>query len=305
MSHANRKIVIGLGEVLWDCFPDARRVGGAPANVAYHATQLGLDGCVFSRVGRDDDGRELLAVLAERGLDPRWIQQDAVHPTGRVTVDLTEPDRPRYTIHTDVAWDYLEFTHEWAEACRQADAICFGTLAQRSATSRETIRRCLDVAAGGLRVYDVNLRPPFVERAWIEASLRRAQVVKLNEDEMRELAGMLDLDTGSCEKFAAGLHERFGPQTVCITQAERGCVLWQDGRCVDVAGEPVEVVDAVGAGDAFTAALIYGLLAGWPTDRTARLANTTGGLVASRPGAMPPVREEYRRLIADVEQGVG
>ena len=214
-----------------------------------------------------------------------------------MTVDLSEPDRPRYTIHTDVAWDYLQFTDAWAAACGQAEAICFGTLAQRSETSRETIRRCLEVAERALRVYDVNLRPPFVERAWIEASLSRAQVVKLNEDEMRELTRMLGLPAASPAAFAAELHERFGPRTVCITRAERGCVLWDAGRVADVAGEPVELVDAVGAGDAFTAALIFGLLAGWPLERTARVANAVGGLVASRAGAMPDVRAELRPVI--------
>ena len=302
---SNAKTVIGLGEVLWDCFPDARRVGGAPANVVYHATQLGLDGRVFSRVGDDADGRELLAVLQRHGLETRWIQRDPQHPTGHVTVDLTEPDRPRYTIHRDVAWDYLEFTDDWAAACREAHAICFGTLAQRSAVSRETIRRCLEAARDALRVYDVNLRPPFVEREWIERSLRLAQVVKLNEDELRELSRMLEIGADSPDLFASALHERYGPQVVCVTRAERGCVVWDRGRCADVAGERVAVADAVGAGDAFTAALIYGLLAGRPIHHTARLANAVGALVASRPGAMPDVRTPVARLLREVGSDPG
>jgi fructokinase len=304
-------IVVGMGELLWDCFSSSRRPGGAPANVAFHANQLGCRGTVLSRVGRDADGDELVAFLSAQGLQTQFIQRDETAPTGRVTVDTSVPGRPEYVIHENTAWDAIAFDPPTATLMKTAAAVCFGTLAQRSGTTRETIRRCLravpaldgpaathpsGVAAGCLKVYDVNLRQNWYQREWIDRSLGLADVVKLNHDEVQTIAAMFDLTEDRGEPFANALQERFGATLVCITRAEHGCLLVGRGETVDVPGADVAVVDAVGAGDAFTAALIFALLNGWPLPSAGRFANAVGGLVTTRPGAMPPLAAEFEQL---------
>jgi len=295
-------ILIGVGELLWDCFPDSRRPGGAPANVAYHAAQLGCRARVCSRVGTDAAGDELLAYLAQRGLDTRWIQRDRRHPTGTVIVHAGRPDAPAYSIHENVAWDYLRLSPEWEREFSRADAVCFGTLAQRSSRSRSTIRRALRLADEALLVYDVNLRPPFCKPAWMRASIDVADVVKLNDQEAPPLAELYGLAfTGDLADFARTLLAARELRAVCVTRGAAGCLLAARDEIVDIPGRPVEVVDTVGAGDAFTAALTCGLLERWPLALAAKFANEVGGLVASRAGAMPDLREELldlkRRLV--------
>jgi fructokinase len=288
--------VIGLGEVLWDVFPDSRRPGGAPANVAFQANQLGCRGLIVSRVGIDGPGEELCRELSARGLDLTGIQHDPDHPTGRVTVDLTDSGHPDYVIHENVAWDYLAADAATRDLAAAASAICCGTLAQRSETSRSAIHNLLDAAAPDcLIVYDVNLRQQWYEQDWIAATLRKADVVKLNHEEVRVIANLLGLD-GQPQQFAATLQGDFGVDLVCVTRAERGCVLFAGDDVADVPGEPVDVADAVGAGDAFTAALIVSRLDGWPLKAAAEFANRVGGLVASRSGAMPELANEFALL---------
>ena len=296
MGASQHSVVIGVGELLWDCFADARRPGGAPANVAFHARQLGLRGVVCTRVGADAPGRELIQYLVDRGLETRCVQRDDEHATGLVTVDTSRPDHPIYTIHEDAAWDYAEFDASWAGAFAEAAAVCFGTLAQRSAGSREAISRGLDATAEALRVYDVNLRPPWYTREVIEASLHRATVVKLNAAELETLADLLGLTGHGTADLGRALLDRYAGQLVCITRGKAGCLLVSPDELVDVPGRAVEMVDAVGAGDAFTAGLTCGLLGGWPLEAVGRFANAVGALVASRPGAMPDLRAEFADL---------
>lgn len=289
-------IVIGLGELLWDCFPDGRRPGGAPANFAFHASQFGAEGLVASRVGADADGGELRAVLKANGLSTRLVQVDAAHPTGRVTVEL-EDGEPRYQIHEEVAWDYLAPEAELLDAMSLAAAVCFGTLAQRSPVSRATIHDCL--AATGDRtliVYDVNLRQDWFSRDWVERSLHSADVVKLNDHEWGQLNRLLDLEATGVEDFARISQERFGLGLVCITRGAKGCLLFSEDESVESPAEPVTVADAVGAGDAFTAALIVGLLAGASLEEIGTYANRVGGLVASRHGGMPRIADDLPDL---------
>lgn len=292
-------VVVGLGEVLWDCFPDARRPGGAPANVAFHARQLGLRGVVCSRVGRDQAGDELLGYLHDHGLGSDHIQRDDNHPTGTVTVHTDRADSPSYTIHENVAWDFLEFTDRLRSLFESAGAVCFGTLAQRNEVTRKSIARCLDAARNSLRVFDVNLRPPHYAKEWIEVSLKRADVVKLNDDEVKTLCPLLAIEGDSPRGFARAVIERYGISTVVVTRGADGCLIETSDEVVEVMGKPVKVADTVGAGDSFSAGLIYGLLNGWPAEKTAEFANGLAGLVASRPGAMPDLREELVKLRAE------
>ena len=286
MASQTEQTVIGLGELLWDEFPDGRRPGGAPANVAYHCTMLGLDGRVASRVGRDESGDRLVQTIREHGLDVSLIQTDQDLPTGRVTVEL-EDGEPTYTIHP-AAWDNIEPAPELVSACGGAAAICFGTLAQRGDDSRKAIQACVEAAAP-LKVYDVNLRQSFYSRETIEQSLAAADVVKLNRDESAVLAKLLQLPGD--DDFAAEVRNRYRVELLCLTHGADGCELIADER-VFAKSEPVEVADAVGAGDAFTAALTYATLSGWPLANRANFANAIGGLVASQRGAMPAIREE-------------
>ncbi|QDU38921.1 2-dehydro-3-deoxygluconokinase [Maioricimonas rarisocia] len=295
MSEA-APIVIGLGELLWDVFPDRRLPGGAPANVAFQAGQLGCRGVVASRVGTDDLGDELCSYLDEKGLDSSYVQRDPEHPTGRVTVELSDDGQPDFTIHEHVAWDFLAFEEPLQQVAGEASAVCFGTLAQRSPIARQTIHSVLAATPQNcLRVYDVNLRQQFYDRSWVEPSLEKASVVKLNHDEVGILAGQLELPTDPIG-FAGAVQDKFAIDWVCITRGADGCLIATNDETVDVPGRPIEVVDTVGAGDAFTAALITTRLEGWPLRPAAEFANRVGGLVASRSGAMPTLTEELAEL---------
>jgi fructokinase len=267
--------------------------------VAFHAAQFGCRGAVVSRVGCDPAGDELLSFIRERGLETSGIQRDPVHRTGEVTVDLSVPDHPRYTIHEPVAWDFLEPAESSLLLACQADAICFGTLAQRNSQSRSTIHALLARCSPAcLVVYDVNLRQQFFAREWVARSLARARIVKFNLEEAVRLADLLELPVHAPADVAKAVRCEYDVPLVCVTRAEHGCLLVGDGEPVDLSGRAVSVVDAVGAGDAFTAALIAARLAHWDLETSGRLANAVGGLVASRSGAMPELRLEFAELWA-------
>ncbi|MFV0445282.1 MAG: carbohydrate kinase family protein [Planctomycetaceae bacterium] len=298
----SRPLVIGLGELLWDVFGATRKAGGAPANVAYHAGQLGMQGAPASRVGNDEPGQGLLEFLEQRGLSTKLVQRDHQHPTGVVTVSVGDRGQPSYIIHENSAWDHLQPTESLLSACGGAEAVCFGTLAQRTPDSRETIHQCLHACGDNtLVVYDVNLRQMWYARDWIEKSIAAADVVKLNDEELVVLAPLLDLPDAKGPTFSRSLHER-GVRVVVITRGAAGCSVYSEGNAVDIASRPVSVVDTVGAGDAFTAAFITGMLKRWPLPRCGRLANAVGGLVAAREGAMPDVRAEVAKLVTAAEQ---
>lgn len=297
MSQPPLATVIGLGEVLWDCFGSTRRPGGAPANVAFHATQLGLRGVVCSRVGTDSSGDELVEYLAKQKLDTQFIQRDAIHPTGTVTVDASNPKDPRYVIHEDVAWDYLEFNGATERLASEAAAICFGTLAQRSETSQSAIHRCLAAANPAcLLVYDVNLRQTWYDKSQLRDSLKQATIVKLNDEEVEVIAGLFDIPAEDHRTFAKSLLRQFELSLVCITRAERGCLLVGRDKVVDVPGRKVKVADTVGAGDAFTATLIAARLRHCPLEVMATFANEVGALVAMRAGGMPKLGKDLEQL---------
>ena len=288
--------VIGLGELLWDEFPDGRRAGGAPANVAYHAGLLDADSLVATRLGDDQSGRDLFAEMEAAGLDTSLIQTDPQHPTGVVKVTLTD-GQPEYEI-APAAWDHIEATDDLMAAAETADAVCFGSLAQREAKSRETIHRVLDAAETALKVYDVNLRQDFYSDEVLRRSLEKADVVKLNGDEVGVIAKALSLPEDPAA-FAGELMKQFEVTCVCVTLGEDGCQLFEGDRSVRVERVEIELEDAVGAGDAFTAALIVTTLAGYDLEARGEIANAIGALVASRPGAMPDIRPELEVMFGE------
>ena len=205
-------IVLGIGELLWDEFPDGRRPGGAPANVAYHAGLLDADSAIVTRVGDDQDGRDLYAEIEAAGLDTSLIQTDPKHPTGVVHVTLKD-GQPEYDIAA-AAWDHIEATPQLLDECRGADAVCFGSLAQRNEQSRNAIRECLRAAENAFKMFDVNLRQDFYSADVIEQSLQLADAVKLNGSEVRTIAGLLGLPEEPTE-FAEAAAKRFALKMVC------------------------------------------------------------------------------------------
>lgn len=274
-----------IGELLWDSLPAGLFLGGAPFNVAGHLHALGVPVAVISRVGNDRLGAEAVGRLSSLGIDPALVQVDDTLPTGFVSVLVTEDGIPSYEIEQPAAWDAIELAEGVIEKAAQARAILFGSLAQRSPGSRDTIRRLWQ--SDVLRVFDVNLRPPFQDREVVRESLTAADVVKLNEGELAQLASWFDLPADP-RRAAEALGERFACGTVCVTRGAQGAALLRKGRWTEHSGYAVQVRDTVGSGDAFLAALLTGLLSGGDDEALLRAANLLGAYVASRDGAIPP-----------------
>lgn len=293
-----RPIVLSLGEALFDCFPDRAILGGAPLNLLVHLQQLlGTHGrgILVSRVGRDELGQQVLDQLAERGVETDHVQLDYHRPTGTVQVTLSPTGEPSYAILENVAWDYIEWNGELQKLSADCAAICFGTLAQRSATNRETFGHCLTAAPNAIRLLDVNLRQHFITPVVMESSLRAANIVKLNDGELSRIVKLLPhyfAKAASTDERVCVLRNEFDLRLVALTRGERGTVLYcHEGRFEDrpVSMPPAADADGVGAGDACSAGLIYGLLQKWPIENTLRLANQMGAYVASQPGGTPRI----------------
>jgi fructokinase len=279
--------VIGIGEILWDILPSGKQLGGAPANFACHARALGAHSRVISRVGRDSLGAEILQRLQALGLSTEEIQVDPSAPTGTVSVELSVDGQPRFTIHENVAWDSLALEKSALAAVAEADAVSFGTLAQRREPARSTIQALLAaVRPAALRILDINLRQNYFSRDIIETSLRLANVVKFNDAELPVLAELLDL-LGSVRQQIEQLARQHAQRLVCLTRGAHGSLLFAEGQWADDPSQPVAVKDTVGAGDAFTAALAMGVLAGKPLDAINRRANQVARYVCSCEGATP------------------
>jgi fructokinase len=293
--------VVGVGEVLWDLLLTGPQLGGAPANFAYHAHALGAQAQVITRVGNDDYGREVIRRFHEMGLPDTTVQMDETASTGTAKVALSGDGLAHFTIQENVAWDYLALTREAVAVAREADAICFGSLAQRCEPSRNTIQQLVAAApADALRVLDINLRQQFYSRGLIEQSLQLANVLKLNDDELPTLADMFSL-TDSTERQIEHqiecLAQTFSLRLVALTRGANGSLLYQrdEGRWSDCPSCPVKVVDTVGAGDSFTAALVLGLLRKMDLDEINTLANEVARYVCSHAGATPSLPVEFAR----------
>lgn len=290
-------LVVGLGEVLFDCFEDRTVLGGAPLNFAFHAQQLlslyGGQGAPVSRVGSDGLGKRLLRELTDRNLTTEFIQTDPQLPTGTVQVTLDDQGQPEYEITEGVAWDALESSPEFLQLAKRCDAVCFGTLAQRSPQSRQAIRSFLSAATQALRVLDINLRQNFYDAEIVQESFELAQVVKLNEEELEVVWRLLGLDESaqpSVDAKAFYLAEKFQLNAIVFTRGSAGTLLFAENRRVEGAlgtYNPVENADSVGAGDACCAAITSGLLLQWPSEKVVSLANRVGAYVASQTGATP------------------
>lgn len=270
--------------------PSEAVLGGAPTNVAIHLQVLGESVQLISRIGADDWGRLALQALRQRGLATDTIQVDPVAPTGTVAVTLSDDGQPRYDIRKNVAWDYLEADEAAQAVVRSADGVVFGTLAQRSQRSRLAIQQLLAATSHDcLKVLDINLRPPDSDDNVIRESLQRADILKLNREELNTVCHCLRLTQHSLKEQLAELVQRYRLQAVCLTRGERGSVLYTDGRFYEHPGYTVRVVDTVGAGDAFTAVLTFGWLHGWSPERIIERANRHAAEVCTHRGAIPGI----------------
>jgi fructokinase len=285
----NKPLIIAVGEILWDLLPAGRQPGGASANFAYHAQALGAEALLVTRLGDDSLGAELLAHLKKVGLNTEGVEVDLSAPTGTVSVSLDSGGKPNFIIHEHVAWDCIEPGAGVLERVARADAVCFGTLAQRCARSRMSVQAILRAAPrGALRVFDINLRQHFWSQDMILESLELADVLKLNDDELPVVAGVLGL-VGDESEQVWELARRFDLKAVALTRGADGSSLWIGGRMLSRAAGRVRVADTVGAGDSYTAALVLGLLAGKAPERILEEAHRIAEYVCARPGAMPPM----------------
>lgn len=290
--------VIGIGELLWDLLPDGPRMGGAPANFSCHARALGAEAAAISRVGADAAGARLLESLRALGVDVGGVTEDPGHPTGTVEVELAVDGQPRYRITGGVAWDHLEATPDLLGMAGRADAVCFGSLGQRSAASREAIRRLVAAtSAGALRAFDVNLRGDFFTAELLDESFKLANIGKVNDGELPVVAELLGL-AGSTRDQLDLLIGRYGLRLLIYTRGAKGSVITDGTRWCEHPGIVTEVRDTVGAGDAFTSAVTMGLLRGWPLERISESANEIAAFVCSRDGAVPRLPDELREPFA-------
>ncbi len=297
-------LILGIGELLWDLLPEGPQLGGAPANFTVMAARLGNHAAILSRIGRDNLGSRAVAALNELGADTEFLQIDSERETGRVSVALKE-GQPEYTIHEPAAWDFLSLSDDWIRLAERADAVCFGSLAQRNLASRQTIQQLIaQTRTQCIRIFDVNLRTPFYTSEAVEESLELATVLKMNDAEVPLLLELLGLSAENNFLNAAErlLVEFSNLRMVAITRGGKGSLLVTRDGWHEHAGISVKVADTIGAGDAFTAATAHYLLRGASLPVLNEAGNRWGAWVASQSGAMPSLSNSAKESI---EQAIG
>ena len=282
--------LISIGEILWDVIGGQEHLGGALLNLSVHASRLGHDVSLVSAVGVDQRGDRALEVMSSLGLSIDLIQRSHEWPTGIVTVTVADDGQPEFEIHRPAAYDSMQLDKAALErlAASEPDWICFGTLLSMFPRERNMLFETIDALPRARRFYDVNLRPKSFTPDLVLELLGRATVVKLNQDEVHSLDGIFETSSHTLEEFCHDHTARFGWEAVCVTRSESGCAILVRDQYVEVPGYRVQVADTVGAGDAFSAALLHGLNAGWPAAQIGDFANRLGAIVASRPGGSAP-----------------
>ena len=292
------QLVVGMGEALWDMLPEGRKLGGAPANFAYHVSQFGLDSRVVSAVGDDELGNEILANFAEKQLECQI--EKVAYPTGTVLVTLDEKGVPCYEIKEGVAWDNIPYTSALENLAKQTRAVCFGSLAQRNAVSRETINRFIDEMPQDenvLKIFDINLRQHFYSKELIEASLKKSNVLKINDEELvvvGEMFGFADIDSqDKCWILLA----KYNLKMLILTCGTEGSYVFTPGEVSFLETPQVQVAYTVGAGDSFTGAFVAAILNGQTVKDAHRLAVDVSAFVCTQNGAMPELSEELKNRL--------
>jgi fructokinase len=288
---ANKRFVVGLGEALWDILPEGKKLGGAPANFAYHAGQFGLETIAISALGEDELAAETIKALKDHGLN--YLMPHVPYPTGTVQVTLTSDGIPAYEIKENVAWDNIPYTSEIAEIAKNCRAVCFGSLAQRNVTSWATIRQFLDnTPKDCLKIFDINLRQQFYTKDVIEESLKRCNILKINDEELvviKRMYGYDDLDMrGICEKIL----EEYGLLMLVLTCGTNGSYVFAPGLTSFQDTPKVKVADTVGAGDSFTGSFCAAILNGKSMKEAHKKAVEVSAFVCTQNGAMPTLPPE-------------
>lgn len=289
------KIVVGMGEVLWDMLPEGKKLGGAPANFAYHVSQYGIESRVVSAIGNDQLGKEIKEQLAEKNL------KDAIsvvpYETGSVIVSLDDQGVPCYTIKENVAWDNIPFTPELEELAKQTQAVCFGSLAQRNVVSRETINRFLDTMPDGegqYKIFDINLRQNFYTKEILCNSFRKCNVLKINDEELITVSRLFGYPGIDLQDKCWILLAKYNLKMLILTCGVNGSYVFTPGTVSFVDTPKVEVADTVGAGDSFTATFCTSLLKGKTIQEAHKLAVDVSAYVCTQNGAMPPLPQFYK-----------
>ena len=284
----NNTIVVGMGEALWDMLPEGKKIGGAPANFAYHVSQFGLDSRVVSAVGEDELGAEILKNFREKKLN--CMIETVPYPTGTVQVELDINGVPCYDIREGVAWDNIPFTPALEGLAQQTRAVCFGSLAQRSVVSRETINRFLDAMPDGegqYKIFDINLRQGFYTKEILCNSMRKCNILKINDEELVTVSRMFGYPGIDLQDKCWILLAKYNLRMLILTCGVNGSYVFTPGEVSFVETPKVEVADTVGAGDSFTAAFVASILKGKPVPEAHKIAVATSAFVCTQNGAMP------------------
>ena len=289
-----KNIIAGIGELLWDMLPDGKKIGGAPANFAYHVSQFGLDSCVVSAVGHDPLGEEIIDILTRKGLN--FIIERVDRPTGTVLIELDAQGVPVYDITRHVAWDHIPFTPSILELALNSRAICYGSLAQRGDMSRQTINRFMDLMPEhALKICDINLRQNFYTREVLESSMYRCNILKINDEELETITPLLSLPPLDMQEKCRHLLEAYNLKILILTCGVNGSYVFTPSLTNFLPTPKIEVVDTVGAGDSFTAAFIASLLQGKSIESAHERAVEVSAYVCTQHGAMPRLPERLTR----------
>lgn len=290
--------IVGMGEALWDVLPEGKKLGGAPANFAYHMSQFGYDSVVVSAVGDDKLGNEILDNLAAKQLQHKI--EKVPYPTGVVQVTLDDAGVPCYEIKENVAWDNIPFTSALEELAQHTQAVCFGSLAQRSVVSRETINRFLDAMPrkeGQYKIFDINLRQGFYNKEILDESFNKCNILKINDEELITISRLFGFPGIDLQDKCWILLAKYNLKMLILTCGINGSYVFTPGEVSFVETPKVEVADTVGAGDSFTAAFIAAVLAGKSVAYAHRLAVDVSAYICTQNGAMPHLPEEMKRRI--------
>jgi fructokinase len=286
-----KPIIAGIGELLWDCLPSGKQLGGAPCNFAYHAMQAGCESFVISAIGNDESGAEIKKVVKKLNLSTQYIQENE-YPTSTVTVALDENGHPDYTIHENVAWDHIRWDNKMQELAAKMDAVCFGSLAQRNRESQESIQSFISsLKRDCLKVFDINLRQNYYTNKTILDSIMMSDVLKLNDDELPVLANHFVLE-GSAENQLEKLIELFNLKYIIYTMGSKGSIIKSETETSYTEVPNINVADTVGAGDAFTAIFIAGILQGIPLKEVHKKATEIAAFVCTQQGATPKFKHK-------------
>ncbi|MDR1502985.1 MAG: carbohydrate kinase [Prevotella sp.] len=289
-----KNIVVGLGEILWDVFPERKVLGGAPANFAYHVSQFGFNGYAVSAIGEDLLGKEILSSLEEKKLN--YLVEKTDYPTGTVQVTLDKSGVPQYEICENVAWDNIPFTARTENLAKNTQTVCFGSLAQRSAVSRETIRKFLAaMPEDSLKIFDINLRLDYYTREIIEESLQMANMMKINDEEVIKIAALFEWN-GEEQDICKRLLDEYDLNILILTKGTEGSFVFTPRQTSYQSTPKVHVADTVGAGDSFTAAFVAAYLHGERIEDAHQLAVEVSAYVCLQHGAMPKLADAYLEL---------